>query len=58
MNISKEDKLYLLNALETEQARLKRSMNAEKSQQIKEIHQFNLQRITELHGRVFNEVPK
>lgn len=52
------EKSILLTALETEQARLKRSINAEKSQPIREIHSQTLGAVTALHGRVYNEVPK
>lgn len=58
MVINAAEKSLLLTALETEQARLKRSINAEKSQAIREIHSKTLGDVTALHGRVYNEVVK
>lgn len=56
--ISKDDRLLLLLALTTEQARVKRAISAESSQAIREIHDQKLQALVALQGRVFNEVAK
>lgn len=56
MKISSSDKILLVGSLETEVARVKRAINAEKSQPIKEIHAAMLAQLQGLIGRVANEV--
>jgi len=58
MVITKDDKNRLLVALETEQARIRRAANACRSDAMKEILVADLNAITALHGRVYNEVVK
>jgi len=58
MVVTKVDKELLLRSIETEQARVRRAINAEKSQAIREIHSVLLSDLTALHGRVYNEVAK
>lgn len=58
MVLTKDDKNRLLVALETEQARLKRAANASRSDSMREILVADLNAITALHGRVYNEVVK
>lgn len=56
MKISSSDKILLVGSLETEVARVKRAINAEKSQPIKEIHASMLAQLQGLIGRVASEV--
>lgn len=56
MKISSSDKILLVGALETELARVKRAINKEKSQAIKEIHSAMQSQLQGLIGRVSNEV--
>jgi len=58
MVITSSDKILLVGALETELARVKRAINAEKSQPIKEIHAAMQAQLQGLVGRVANEVTK
>lgn len=58
MVISKEDKVILLKALSTEQARVRRAINAESNMSIKEILRGSEEAIQALYGRVHNEVAK
>lgn len=58
MVVSAKDKELLLRSIETEQARVRRAINAEKSQAIREIHSTLLGDLTAIHGRVYNEVAK
>jgi len=56
MQLSKEDRNILLRGLITEEARLKRAINAESNQSIKEILDADRQKVIMFRGRVFNEV--
>lgn len=58
MVITSSDKILLVGAIETELARVKRAINAEKSQPIKEIHGQMQAQLQSLLGRVANEVTK
>lgn len=58
MVISKDDKVALLNALETEESRLRRAMNTSVNAQIKEILQVQIVALRDLAGRITNEVTK
>ena len=58
MNLSKEDKAYLVRALETEKSRVKRAMNSAANLSIKEILQKDFADLESLSGRVFSEVAK
>lgn len=58
MNLSKEDKAYLVRALETEKSRVKRAMNSAANLSIKEILQKDFADLESLSGRLFNEVAK
>ena len=58
MVISLKDKILLNGALDTEIARVKRAINSEKTQAIKEIHGAMLADLQGLLGRVVNEVAK
>ena len=55
MKINLAEKILIVGSLETEMARVKRAINAEKSQAIKEIHNSMLQTLVVLIGRVSNE---
>lgn len=55
MKINSAEKGLLMQALETEQARVKRQINAEKNQAIKELHQSTLNSVVVLIGRVSQE---
>lgn len=58
MVLTSSDKILLNGALETEIARVKRAINSEKSQAIREIHGSMLAQLQGLVGRVANEVVK
>lgn len=58
MILSKDDKVLLLRALSTEAARVRRAVNAESNQAIKEILAGQEQAVQALYGRVHNEVAK
>ena len=58
MNLNKSDKVVLQAALETEEARIKRAINAQSNQGIKELMQAELVLVRELQGRVSQEVAK
>lgn len=58
MNLNLDEKTILLVALETEHARLKRAINAEKTQAIKEILSARQSATLALFGRVSNEPVK
>lgn len=55
MKLSSSDKILLDAALQTELARVKRAINAEKSQAIKEIHGQMQAQLHDLIGRVSKE---
>lgn len=58
MVLSKDDRVLLMLALHTEQQKVKRAINAETNQAIREILDVKLQALVALHGRVYNEVAK
>ena len=58
MQINKSEKEFLIRALETEIARVKRAANTQCSPGIKDILGQEMQALVLLHGRVFNEVAK
>ena len=58
MNVNKSDKEILLQALDTELARLKRAVNAEKNLPIKEILQGRIGEVMAVLGRVSQEPAK
>ncbi|WNK13383.1 MAG: hypothetical protein [Microvirus sp.] len=56
MKLTLKDKTMLSGALDTEVARVRRAINAERSQAIKELHQMTLNDLLALQGRVSVEV--
>lgn len=48
----KDDQQTLINALETQQATLRRKVNTEKNPQIKAIHQAELQKVVNLINKL------
>jgi len=58
MQLTSDDKGIMLTALQTEHARLKRAINAEKNLQIKEILAAREAATLAFYGRVSNEPVK
>lgn len=58
LSLSASDKSLLLGALDTEAARMKRAINTNPNQSIKEILAGQLAELHALSGRVHNEVVK
>lgn len=56
MKLTLKDKIILIGACETEEARLKRAINTEKIQAVKEMRGLMLNDLRDIVGRLHNEV--